>query len=89
MKAKGMQSDKDSSGFEDNRKEAFNVVQKVLKAATPEAQRDMLMKLKLNDPTLFQTVMQMLNDMPNPGGEQPQQPGEQNGQESTGAQQQG
>lgn len=87
MKSKGMQSDKDSSGFDDNRKEAYSIVQKVLKAQTPVEQRDMLMKIQHDDPTLYQTVMQMLNDMPNPGGEQP---GEENEQaKSTGTQQQG
>ena len=77
LKAKGMKSDKDSSGYEDNRKEAYSIVQRVLKQTNPEAQRDMLMKIQYEDPTLFQTVMQMLNDMPNPGGEQTGEQGEQ------------
>ena len=77
LKSKGLKSDKDSSGYEDNRKEAYNIVQKVLKQTSPEAQRDMLMKLQYDDPTLFQTVMTMLNEMPNPGSEQQGDQGEQ------------
>lgn len=88
MKSKGLQSEKDSSGYDDNRKEAYSIAKRVLTAKTPEQQRDILFKLQNDDPTLYQTVMQMLNDMPNPGGENPEQSGESNA-ESTGAQQQG
>lgn len=87
MKSKGMQSDKDSSGFDDNRKEAYSIVQKVLKADDPNKQRDMLMQIQYNDPTLYQTVMQMLNDMPNPGASE-EQPGEQNEQAQSAGNQQ-
>jgi len=86
-KSKGLQSEKDSSGYEDSRKEAYGIAKKVLGAQTPEAQRDILFKLQQDDPTMYQTVMRMLNDMPNPGGDQPE--GEQDGSQSAGAQQQG
>ena len=88
MKSKGLQSEKDSSGYEDSRKEAYNIAKRVLTAKTPEAQRDILFKLQNDDPTLYQTVMQMLNDMPNPGANE-EQPGGPNGDQSAGAQQQG
>lgn len=87
MKSKGMQSEKDSSGYDDNRKEAYAIAQRVLKAQTPEQQRDILFKLQNTDPTLYQTVMKMLNDMPNPGSNEEGEQGEQT--QSAGAQQQG
>lgn len=87
MKSKGMQSEKDSSGYDDNRKEAYTIAQRVLKAQTPEQQRDILFKLQNTDPTLYQTVMKMLNDMPNPGSNEEGEQGEQT--QSAGAQQQG
>lgn len=77
QKSKGLSSDKDSSGFADNRTEAYNIAKKVLAATSPEQQRDILMDLQHTDPTLYQTVMGVLNEMPNPGG---QEPGEQNEQ---------
>jgi len=77
QKSKGLSSDKDSSGFADNRTEAYNIAKKILAAKSPEEQRDILMDLQHTDPTLYQTVMGVLNDMPNPGG---QEPGEQNEQ---------
>lgn len=92
MKSKGLQSEKDSSGYDDNRKEAYTIVKQVLSAQTPEQQRDILLELQQKDPTMFQTVMRMLNDMPNPGSneqEQPEQPGDQDGTQSAGAEQQG
>jgi len=88
-KSKGLQSEKDSSGYEDSRKEAYNIAKKVLAAQTPEQQRDILFKLQNDDPTMYQTVMRMLNDMPNPGSNEQEQPGGANGSESAGAQQQG
>lgn len=85
QKSKGLSSDKDSSGFADNRTEAYNIAKKILAAKSPEEQRDILMDLQHTDPTLYQTVMGVLNDMPNPGG---QEPGEQNEQgQSAGNQQ--
>lgn len=87
QKSKGLSSDKDSSGFADNRTEAYNIAKKILSAKTPEQQRDILMGLQQNDPTLYQTVMGVLNDMPNPGGQEPQ-PGAPNEQgQSAGNQQ--
>lgn len=79
MKAKGLTSDKDSSGYDDNRKEAYAIAKKVLTMQTPEEQRDMLMQIQHDDPTLYQTVMGILNDLPQPGSSEPQ-PGEENGQ---------
>lgn len=87
MKSKGLQSEKDSSGYDDSRQEAYTIAKKVLTAQTPEQQRDILFALQNKDPTMYQTVMRMLNDMPNPGSEE--QSGEANGQQSAGAQQQG
>jgi hypothetical protein len=87
-KSKGLQSEKDSSGYEDSRKEAYAIVKKVLAAQTPEQQRDILMEVQQNDPTMYQTVMRMLNDMPNPGSNE-EQAGEQNGSQSAGTEQQG
>ena len=87
MKSKGLQSEKDSSGYDDSRQEAYAIAKKVLAAQTPEQQRDILFALQNKDPTMYQTVMRMLNDMPNPGSEE--QSGEANGQQSAGAQQQG
>lgn len=87
-KAKGLQSEKDSSGYEDSRKEAYAIVKKVLAAQTPEQQRDILLKVQQDDPTMYQTVMRLLNDMPNPGSNE-EQAGEQNGSQSAGTEQQG
>lgn len=78
MKSKGLGSDKDSSGFDDNRNEAYSIAKKVLNAKTPEEQRDILMNLQQTDQTLYQTVMGVLNDMPNPGGQEPGAENEQN-----------
>lgn len=86
-KSKGLQSEKDSSGYEDSRKEAYSYAKKVLAAQTPEQQRDILFKLQQDDPTMYQTVMRMLNDMPNPGSNEQEQSGGPNGSESAGAQQ--
>ena len=87
-KSKGLQSEKDSSGYEDSRKEAYAIVKKVLAAQTPEQQRDILLKVQQDDPTMYQTVMRLLNDMPNPGSNE-EQAGEQNGSQSAGTEQQG
>lgn len=87
-KSKGLQSEKDSSGYDDSRKEAYAIVKKVLAAQTPEQQRDILMEVQQNDPTMYQTVMRMLNDMPNPGSNE-EQAGGQDGPQSAGTEQQG
>jgi hypothetical protein len=87
MKSKGLSSDKDSSGYEDNRKEAYAIAKKVLAAGTPEAQRDILMEIQHNDPTLYQTVMGVLNDLPQPGSSE-EQPGAQNEQDQSAGNQQ-
>ena len=87
-KSKGLQSEKDSSGYEDSRKEAYNIANKVITAQTPEAQRDILFKLQNTDPTMYQTVMRMLNDMPNPGGDSPEQAGGNNEQAQSAGNQQ-
>ena len=87
-KSKGLQSEKDSSGYEDSRKEAYAIVKKVLAAQTPEQQRDILLKVQQDYPTMYQTVMRLLNDMPNPGSNE-EQAGEQNGSQSAGTEQQG
>lgn len=87
-KSKGLQSEKDSSGYEDSRKEAYNIAKKVISAQTPQEQRDILFKLQNDDSTMYQTVMRMLNDMPNPGGDSPEQAGGTNEQAQSAGNQQ-
>lgn len=76
-KSKGLASDKDSSGFSDNRKEAYQEAQKILQTP-PEGQQQALLALQAKDQTMYQSVMNILENLP------PAQQGEQDGQESAG-----
>jgi len=76
-KSKGLASDKDSSGFADNRKEAYDEAAKILQTP-PEAQQQALLALQAKDQTMYQSVMNIIENLP------PAQQGEQDGQESAG-----